>query len=208
MGQSARFWDIIANRYARQPIADEEAYQKKLEITRSFLRPDMELLELGCGTGSTAILHAPHVKHILAIDISEKMLQIARNRANAQNISNITFRQSAIEDFSAADESVDMVLCLSILHLLEDREAVIDQVFKILRPGGLFVSSTTCLGDMNSLFKYIAPVGYRLGLLPLVRSFSVQQLANSINNAGFSIELQWQPPGKGKAVFIVARKPV
>ena len=77
MDQSARFWDKIAERYSKRPIADEAAYQKKLQVTREYLRPDMEVLEFGCGTGSTAITHAPCVKHIHAIDISPKMIMLS-----------------------------------------------------------------------------------------------------------------------------------
>ncbi len=51
MDRSARFWDRIAKRYARTPVADEAAYQRKLKITRGYLRPDMEVMEFGCGTG-------------------------------------------------------------------------------------------------------------------------------------------------------------
>ena len=54
-------------------------------------------------------------------------------------------------------------------------------------------------------FKYIGPAGNFLGLIPLVRVFTVKELEDSITNAGFEIDYQWQP-GKGKAVFIVAKK--
>jgi cyclopropane fatty-acyl-phospholipid synthase-like methyltransferase len=62
MTTSPRFWNWMAKRYARQPVANEAAYRQKLETARSYLRPDMNVLEFGCGTGSTALLHAPHVK--------------------------------------------------------------------------------------------------------------------------------------------------
>ena len=64
MYQPSKFWDRHAERYAKSPVADEASYQKKLQVTREYLRPDMEILEFGCGTGSTAITHAPYVKHI------------------------------------------------------------------------------------------------------------------------------------------------
>ena len=80
MPTPAKFWDRVAERYSRQPIADEAAYQKKLEVTRQYFKPDMEVLELGCGTGSTAIKHAPFVRHIRAVDISSKMIEIAEER--------------------------------------------------------------------------------------------------------------------------------
>jgi hypothetical protein len=54
--------------------------------------------------------------------------------------------------------------------------------------------------------KLITPIGRRLGVMPLVQSFTTQELVASLNNAGFEIDHEWQP-GKGKAVFIVAKKP-
>ena len=94
MDRPAKFWDKIAEGYAKQPVADEAAYQKKVQVTREYFQPEMEVLEFGCGTGSTAIAHAPYVKHILAIDISAKMLEIARVKAAAANVGNITFERS------------------------------------------------------------------------------------------------------------------
>jgi len=199
-----RFWDRLADRYSRQPIADQAAYQTKLQITQSYLRPDMDLLEFGCGTGSTAIIHAPHVRQMTAIDFSESMLAIARGKAAEAGVSNLRFERADIAGFSAADASYDMILGLSILHLLADKDAVIAKVFRLLRPGGLFVSSTTCIADTMGLFKAIAPVGKALGLLPQLDVMTTAELVASLTNTGFAIERQWQP-GKGKAVFIVAR---
>ena len=205
MAQSVRFWDRHAEGYAKRPVADEAAYQKKLQVTRDYFRPDMEVLEFGCGTGSTAITHAPHVKHILAIDISSKMIEIARRKADAQQVDNVTFRQSTIDDFQAPGGSFDAVLGLSILHLLADKDAVIANVRDMLKPGGIFVSSTACLGDTMKFFKYIGPIGAFLGVIPMVQVFTRRELEDSLTGAGFALDHQWQP-GKGKAVFIVAKK--
>lgn len=205
MADASRFWDRLADRYSRQPIADAAAYERKLQVTRELLRPEMEVLEFGCGTGSTAIAHAPHVRHIMAIDISEGMLEIARRNAAAAGVGNITFERSAIGDYAAADSSFDVVLGMSVLHLVADRDAVIAKVLRLLKPGGYFVSSTACLGDSMGFFRYIAPVGQALGLLPLLRVFTRAELAASITAAGFEIVEDWQP-GRGKAVFVVAKK--
>ncbi len=206
MTHSSRFWDRIAARYARKPVADEAAYQKKLAVTREYLRPDMEVLELGCGTGSTAIVHAPHVKEIHAIDISEKMLEIARSKAEAASIENVRFERADIDAFTAPDESFDAVLGLSILHLLEDWDAAIAKVYRMLKPGGVFVSSTVCLGDTMKFFELIGPIGRFFGVMPLVRVFTVQELVDSLEAAGFAIDHQSRP-GQDRVAFIVAVKP-
>ncbi len=205
MDRSTKFWDKIAERYSKQPVADEAAYQKKLQVTREYFQPEMEVLELGCGTGSTTITHAPYVKHILAIDSSSKMIEIAQDKADAKNVENVTFRRSTIDEFSVSDQTLDAVLGLSILHLLDNKENVIAKVNKMLKPGGIFVTSTACIGDMTKFFKVILPIGKFFGLMPLVKVFTRKELEDSLTDSGFEIEYQLQP-GKGKSVFIVAKK--
>jgi 2-polyprenyl-3-methyl-5-hydroxy-6-metoxy-1,4-benzoquinol methylase len=165
----------------------------------------MEVLEFGCGTGSTAIAHAPYVKHILAIDISSKMIEIAQGKADAGNVDNVTFKRSTIDEFSGFDQGFDAVLGLSILHLLDNKDEVIAKVHKMLKPGGIFVTSTACIGDTMRFFKVIAPIGKFFGLMPMVKVFTTKELEGSLSDAGFGIDYQWQP-GKGKGVFIVAKK--
>ncbi len=205
MSNPAKFWDGIAERYAKAPVKDEAAYQHKLEITREYLDPKTNVLEFGCGTGSTAIAHAPFVNHILAIDISSGMLDIAKEKALEANITNIEFRQAGINELAVPGKLFDVVMAHSILHLVPDREEVIRKVADVLKPGGIFVSSTHCLGDSSILFRLILPVARFLRLAPLVRVFTRKELAKSIKANGFTIVYQWRPR-KGGAEFIVAQK--
>lgn len=205
MPASAKFWDKIAAKYAARPVADEAAYQRKLAMTRELLRPNMEVLEIGCGTGSTAIIHAPHVAHIRAVDISEKMIEIAKAKADEAGISNIDFEAAEFDELAVPNDSVDVVLALSFLHLVEDKQAVIGRIHRMLKPGGLFVSSTACLGDSMAWIKYIVPIGQLFGQMPMVKVFTTEQLKTAIQTAGFAIEEAWQP-GKGKSLFLIARK--
>ncbi len=204
---TAKFWDRHAAKYAQRPVPDQAVYEKKLATTQSYFTPAMQLLEFGCGTGSTAIIHAPHVKHIKAIDVSPKMIEIAKHKAQQQGINNIDFEVSSIDDLTVEDESMDMVLGLSILHLLKNKDQVIKRVHQMLKPGGLFVTSTACLGDHMKFFKWIGPIGHFIGLLPTINVFSVQELEQAMLTAGFKIDHQWQP-GKNKSVFMVAMKAV
>jgi len=203
---SVKFWDRMAKRYSKQPIADESAYQKKLEVTQSYLNPDMRLLEFGCGTGSTALIHAPLVKEILAIDVSANMLAIAQEKADAQGIQNVQFKVQTIEDFDSHEGQFDAVLGMSILHLLGNKEAAIEKVFHLLKPGGLFISSTVCADKMIAPLRWAIRLGYAVGLLPHFKGFSKENLEASMVQAGFDLDYVWRP-GENKAVFIVAKKP-
>jgi len=205
MGSAAKFWDKIADKYARRPVTDEASYQRKLEITRSYLKPDMEVVELGCGTGSTALVHAPYVRHIRAVDVSPKMIEIARGKAEAGGIKNVTFEVSTIDALKVDEASVDVVLAMSILHLIEDWAGVVARIHGMLKPGGLFFTSSTCLGDDMNWLKLIAPLGVAIGFMPRLHFFTRDELESCIGGRGFEIAQSWKP-GKGKAVFIVARK--
>ena len=204
MKSPQKFWDNVAPRYAKSPIKDEKSYQKKLAITQEYFRPDWSVLEFGCGTGTTAIVHAPHVKHILAIDISGKMLDIAERKARDAGIENVLFRQGTLDSLELEAESFDAVLGLNILHLLEDAETAISRVSALLKPGGIFVSSTVLIAELKLHWRLLIPAMQVLGFAPHVNRFEKQELVSMLINAGFSIDYDWQP-GKG-SVYIVAKK--
>lgn len=206
MRSKAKFWNKIAKKYAAQPIKDEATYEKKLEITQSYFTPDMHLLEIGCGTGSTAIRHAPLVSHIRAVDVSEKMLSIGHDRAAKAKVSNITFECNTVDATEMKHETYDMVLALSLLHLLENRQETISRVYNTLKPGGLFVTSTACLMDGFGWLRFMIPVMQFFGRAPYVAFFSASDLETEFRGAGFEVEHNWQP-GPQKGVFMVLRKP-
>jgi ubiquinone/menaquinone biosynthesis C-methylase UbiE len=206
MISSQAYWNRTAARYAAQPVADQAAYEEKLRRTRALLRPDMDMLEFGCGTGTTALLHAPLVRSVLAIDYADSMVDIARAKADAAGIGTVTFKTEAIETLAAADESFDIVLGMSILHLVPDRDAALARVFSLLKPGGFFVSSTACLGGWPAVAKWLLPVLARFRLVPDVGFFTADDLVRALETAGFAVRDRWQPK-PGAAVFIIAEKP-
>ena len=205
MDREEKFWNKLADKYSRRPISDEATYEKKLEITRQYFEPDMNVLEIGCGTGTTAIAHAPYVKHILATDLAPRMIEIAKDKAKEAGIDNVTFEASSVDALDVPDASIDAVMAHNLLHLLEDRDAAIADIHRMLRPGGVFVSSTACIGDLTPLLRLIVPLGRFLRLFPLVKIFSATDLKRSLDNAGFDVDHEWQPK-KNAAIFIIGRK--
>ena len=209
MGTQPKFWDKLAEKYAAQPVKDEAAYAEKLKRTRAVLRPEHRVLEFGCGTGTTARHHAPHVASVLATDFSAEMIRIAQQNA-ADAHPNLEFRQCTFEEVSTNDGPFDALMGHSILHLLPDYEGAIAHAFDLLRPGGTFISSTACLKTMIPWFHPVMrPLLYlagRLGFVPDVNFFSADELRQKIEASGFRVEEMWQPNSTA-AVFIIARKP-
>ncbi len=206
MSTNPGFWDKIADRYAKQPIADEEAYQTKLNKSREYFQSSSIVLEFGCGTGSTALSHAPFAQHIEAIDVSANMLAKCQQKRQAAGIDNVSFQQSTIEAFPLKAEYYDVILGLSILHLLENKDVVLNKVYQMLKPGGYFISSTMCLGDSMPWLRFVAPIGLAIRKLPLVRCLKENELQKSFKDQGFVIEHRWQPNAKS-ALFFVVQKP-
>lgn len=202
---AARFWDRIAKRYAAKPVADQKTYERKLAITREHLHPEAEILELGCGTGSTALEHAPYVKHIRATDFSPKMIEIALEKALIAGINNVDFVCNEAINEGVFDTKYDMVLAHNVLHLLVDWGGTIKAAHRVLKPGGVFITSNICLNDSFAFMRLIASFGYWVGVLPQLSFFTRVELESAMSEAGFEIEHAWQPPAK-KGLFLIVRK--
>ena len=207
MSQTAVFWDKIADKYAARPISDEQAYQKKLATTQRYFTPETEVLEFGCGTGSTALLHAPKVGHYTAIDISEKMIEIAKSKLEGESIDNLSFKVATLDDYESFEGHFDAILGLSILHLLDDYPRAIQQAFQMLKPGGILVTNTVCLNDHFAFMKYFIPIMQFFKKAPYVEFMSRSDLDQAILKTGFEIEHTWVPPKSKMAYFQIARKP-
>jgi ubiquinone/menaquinone biosynthesis C-methylase UbiE len=81
----AHFWDRTSRKYAKSKIADRAGYERTLERTRALLGPNVRVLELGCGTGTTALRLARDAQSYLATDISAEMIAIAEEHYSSGN---------------------------------------------------------------------------------------------------------------------------
>lgn len=205
MVKTVKFWDKTAEKYEKSPIRNEEAYKEKLEITRGYFTPESRVFEYGCGTGTTAIHHAPHVQQVVATDISSKMIDIAQSKAAKANIDNVDFQCVTLQDFVGEDASFDVVMAHNILHLLADPQKAIEISYRLLKPGGAFVTSTVCLGDSFSHWRILLVLGKLVGMVPYVNVLKRATLESYFKNAGFEIDLEWHRPKQG--AFIILKKP-
>jgi ubiquinone/menaquinone biosynthesis C-methylase UbiE len=162
------------------------------------------VLEFGCGSGATAIYHAPHVEYVVATDISDKMIEAAQRKALEAGVKNISFQQGTLDSLKLKNESFDAVLGLNVLHLLDDADGAIANVHRLLKSDGVFVSSTSLIAEINLVFRWLISGMQFLGLAPYVSRFTKIQLISKLMNSGFTIEREWQT--SHESIFIVARK--
>ena len=97
------------------------------------------VLDLGCGYGWHAFYAAENgAEKVLGIDLSEKMLAVAREKNTFQNV---RFARGAMEDVRFPDGSFDAVLSSLALHYVKDYAELVSRVYRWLTPGGAFVFS-------------------------------------------------------------------
>lgn len=205
----ARFWDKIARKYARDPIADMAGYEKTLQRVQALLRPEHEVLEIGCGTGSTALRLAPGVQRMLATDVSAEMIAIAREKLTAQPIPQLAFRVADADAPEPTPAAWDAVLAFNLLHLVTDLPQALRAAVDALKPGGLLISKTACVAEMNPLIRLAIPLMRAIGKAPHVLSFKADELQAAMTQQGLEIVSVERCDSKGKdiRVFIIARKP-
>ncbi len=209
----ARFWNRVARKYAADPIADVAGYEVTLRRVQALLSPVHTVLEIGCGTGSTALRLAPSTRRMLATDVSAEMIAIAREKlaAQPQPQPQLRFGVADAETTASGDACHDTVLAFNVLHLVSDLDLALQAILSTLKPGGIFISKTPCLAEMNPLIpRLLVPLMRALGKAPDLLVFDAAQLRSAFERHGFEIEAVERHGSKRKdiRVFIVARRPI
>ena len=203
MTDSAAFWDRIAPKYAVDPVADVKSYERTLARTASYLHPSDRVVELGGGTGTTALKLAPHVAGITVTDVSPGMVRISERRIAEAGAATVRARVAPAEA-PLPPQSAEAVLGFNLLHLVADPGAVARVAHAALVPGGHFITKTFCFEGRWLALWPIARVMGALGRWPAVSFFPARWLEAEIARAGFEIVETDNHPWPRR--FIVARK--
>lgn len=168
------------------------------------------MLEIGCGTGTTALRLAPSTRRLVASDASAGMFAIAREKPAAQPLPQSNFDVADADAPIAGASEYDVVLAFNVLHLVTDLDRALELAVQALRPGGLLISKTACISEMNPLIPDLAlPLMRAIGKAPRVLCFDAEALRSAIVRRGMHILSVERHGTRGKdfRVFIVARKP-
>lgn len=200
------FWDRVARRYAEMSVRNPADYERTLNLIRVHLKPTDRVLELGCGTGTTALKLAGEVGTYVASDYSAEMIAIADEKRSKARIANLEVTVGQVCDGSLSEGPFDVILGFNLLHLLADRRLAFDDISRKLRPGGLFISKTPCLGGAYRVLQPVVAALRMAGKAPEFHFLSPARLEQEIAQAGFEIVETGDYPNRPPRRFILAMK--
>jgi len=165
--EQAEFWSKVASKYDR--VVDLQIGGKTRSMVRERVAREGDLgrlVEFGCGTGFYTEVLAPRADSLVATDISPGMLDVAKRRVNAPNV---TFRAEDCQRTSLPDGAFDTAFISLVLHFtVPDR--TVAEMHRILRPGGTLIvvnldtQALNGVAQVRSLARiiYQGAVGYRI----------------------------------------------
>ena len=178
------------------------------------LKPGELVLDLGSGAGLDVLISARRVTpfgHAYGVDMTDEMLALANANKAKAGVTNATFLKGSIESVPLPDASVDVVISNCVINLAEDKGAVLQEAFRVLRPGGRFA-----VADMVELEPLSTDQKKRLdswagcisGTIP-IEQYREALVAAGFDEPEFEVHTTQSLPGVGKvgSAYIRARKP-
>ena len=187
MKQANTFWDKRSQRYDDRIRNHDSIYEKRIQKIKSLLKETDIVLDFACASGEISLDVAPHVQQVNGIDLSGKMIELAKKKAHERQIDNVSFNQTDVFDPHLAKHSYSAIMAFNIFHLLDDAPKVLDRLHDLLAPGGLLITETPCLGERSWIFKSVVKFAVALGLVPTVHSFTVADLESLVSGENFKI---------------------
>lgn len=168
------------------------------------------VLDLGSGAGTDVLISARRVGptgRAIGLDMTDEMLELARRNADAAGVTNAEFVQGHIEEIPLADASVDVVISNCVINLAGDKQRVLDETARVLRPGGRFaVSDVIADPDMDEATR--ADMAQWTGCI--AGALTEQQFRDSLAAAGLvDVEIRetHRVHEHAAAAIVRARKP-
>jgi SAM-dependent methyltransferase len=197
------------------------------------LKPGETVLDLGSGGGIDVLLSARRVGptgKAYGLDMTDDMLALARDNQRLAGVENVEFLKGEIERIPLPDNSVDVVISNCVINLSADKDRVLREAFRVLKPGGRFaVSDVVVRGEVDDVVRKsmllwvgciagaleereyaarLAQAGFaRISMEP-TRVYSIEDARHFLTEAGIDVDaIAPLAEGKFMSAFIRATKP-
>jgi SAM-dependent methyltransferase len=194
---AAGFWDSVAAKYDRGVVKGPN-YRARVERAARWLREaggrvpggGGTVVDVGCAGGHITIDLAAALGdgvRVVGVDVSAKLVGMARSRAEAEGATNVMFVVGTVEDAGLAPGWVDGVTAYSELHLVDDPREELRRYGQLLRPGGVLIAEAPCREDIGVGWRVLIRGMTAVGKAPVVRLFEARQWAAMLREAGFEV---------------------
>ena len=197
------------------------------------LQPGETVLDLGSGGGIDVLLSAKRVGptgKAYGLDVTDDMLTLARENQKQAGVTNVEFLKGEIEDIPLPDNSVDVIISNCVINLSADKDRVLREAFRVLKPGGRFAVSDVvvrgsvpeavrksmllwvgCIAGALEENEYIAKLtgaGFEDAMVEPTRVYSVEDARQFLTAAGVDVDaIAPQVNDKFFGAFVRANKP-
>jgi arsenite methyltransferase len=198
------------------------------------LNPGETVLDLGSGGGIDVLLSARRIGptgKAYGLDMTDEMLELARENQHKAGIENVEFLKGEIENVPLPDESVDVIISNCVINLSVDKDRVLAEAFRVLKPGGrLAVSDVVVRGEVPAEIRRsmelwvgcvagalgeaeysskLAKAGFEAIDIEPTRIYGVEDAREFLGGEGVDVDaIAPQVDGKFMSAFVRARKPV
>ncbi|MBA2344368.1 MAG: methyltransferase domain-containing protein [Rubrobacter sp.] len=197
-GISARFGAAAGNYVSSAVHAQGDDLPRMVELAR--LEGSERVLDVATGGGHTALAFAPHVKEVVASDLTPDMLAAAQTFIQSRGVENVRFELADAENMPFGDDSFDVVTCRIAAHHFPNPGNFVAEVARVLKPGGRFLLDDNIAPEnpelddfMNRYEKWRDP-GH-------VRAHRVSKWRAMIEGSGMTVE-HVEPPGRKPYPFV------
>jgi len=157
---SNKVYNIMMDDYTGMEGYNEEAdlgLGCGLPTQFAHIKPGDTVIDLGSGAGNDCFVArhetGPEGK-VIGIDFTPSMIQKARMNADKMGYNNVEFREGDIEDMPVSDDSADVVVSNCVLNLVPNKKSVIEDIFRVLKPGGHFsISDIVLVGQLPEALR-------------------------------------------------------
>jgi ubiquinone/menaquinone biosynthesis C-methylase UbiE len=192
------FWQATAGDYDAWIASDfKDQYAVNWKILSQYVRPAHRVLDVGCGPGSLSIRLARQCREVCGVDVTPEMIRVAQEKLT-DAAANVSFHEGDACALPFASGSFDTVMSVNALQTMDQPDAAIAEMRRVLRPGGELLLIAYCYGDSSllentALMRWAAKYGGNVQW----HSFTFEQLAALLPAKGFEVvETQkiWEGP--------------